>query len=573
MPAPVLLMGIKVERAAFADDGANHASRGRVMPQVLHTDVAIAGGGIAGITAALELLDRGLRVTLVERAPRAKFGGLANEAFGGMLFAGTGLQRLNGIRDSQELFRRDWFHAAEFSAGEIWSKRWAETYIERGVPDVYDWLKAQGLAFFPVVHWVERGDFAPGNSLPRYHVVWGTGWHLAQTLVAHLLAHPQRKNLSLLFEHRVTDFITASNGAVTGFFCTHGEKQIAVQAGATVVAAGGINGNLEKVREVWDSDCYGPPPSLLLNGSQPESDGHLHERVAALDGSVVRLGQMWNYAAGVRHPEPQFPQHGLSLIPPRSALWMDCHGRRVGPDPMISGFDTHRLCQRTGRLPGQYGWLLLNRKILLKEMSISGSHTNPHFRDRHIVRALAEVLLGNERQYRYLVDGCPDVVTAATLAELAVKMNAVAGDAVIDLDGMSADIAAYDGQITRGRTFHDDEQLRRIAQLRQWRGDRARTLPFQKIIDESAQPLVAIRVMLLSRKSMGGIETDLSSRVLSRTGVPIPGLYAAGEACGFGGGGIAGRRSLEGTFLSCAILNARVAARAIDGAANPLPAA
>jgi predicted oxidoreductase len=541
------------------------------MHGVHETDVAIAGGGIAGIVAALELLDLGLRVTIAERGPRAHFGGLANEAFGGMLFAGTGLQRLNGIRDSTALLREDWFRAAEFAADEVWSPRWAEAYVERAVPAVHDWLTARGIRFFPVVHWVERGDFAPGNSLPRYHVVWGTGWHLAQVLIGRLLAHPHVDRLTLLFEHRVTGF-TRAEGAVTGFRCEHGGRPVEVRAGATLVAAGGINGNLEKVREVWDRDVYGPPPALLLNGSQPESDGHLHECVAALGGRVVRLGQMWNYATGVRHPEPRFPQHGLSLIPPRSALWMDCHGRRVGPDPMISGFDTHRLCQRTGRLPRQYGWLLLNRRIFMKEMAVSGSHINPHFRDRHFFRAIAEVLLGNDRLYRYLAGGCPDVVTADTLPALAEKMNAVAGEDLVDGAGMTADIAAYDGQIARGRAFHDDDQLRRIAQLRRWRGDRARTLPFQKILDGGALPLVAVRIMLLSRKSMGGMETDLSSRVLDSRGVPVPGLYAAGEAAGFGGGGIAGRRSLEGTFLSCAILNARVAARAIAGAASPLAA-
>lgn len=537
----------------------------------LTTDVAIAGAGIAGICTALELLDRGLQVTLVERGPASALGGLANEAFGGMLFAGTPLQRLNGIHDSQELFRRDWFHAAGFGADEVWPKRWAEAYIARSVPEVYEWLNARGIRFFPVVHWVERGDFGPGNALPRYHVVWGTGWHLAQTLIARLQAHPQRKRLQLLFEHKVDDFLI-DRGAVGGLLCTHEGRPVELRAAATVIACGGINGNLDKVRKVWDQAVYGPPPALLLNGSQPASDGALHERVDTLGGSVVRLGQMWNYASGVRHPEPRFPDHGLSLIPPRSALWLDAHGRRVGPDPMISGFDTHRLCARLGHLPGQYGWLLMNRKIFLREMSVSGSHINPHFRDRHWVRALAEVLLGNERQYRYLVDGCPDIVTAPGLRELAQKMNEVAGGGRIDIEGMQADIAAYDGQIDRGTTFHNDDQLRRIAQLRQWRGDRARTLRFQKIIDARTLPLIAIRVMLLSRKSMGGIETDLHSRVLHHTGTPIPGLYAAGEACGFGGGGIAGRRSLEGTFLSCAILNGRVAARAIAGADNPLEA-
>jgi predicted oxidoreductase len=533
------------------------------------SDVVIAGGGIGAIATALQLLDCGLRVTLAERGGRDRFGGLANEAFGGMLFAGTPVQRRNRIADSPELLARDWFHAAEFGADEVWPKKWATAYIERCVPEVHDWLRGRGLKFFPVVHWVERGDFGPGNSVPRYHLLWGTGWHLAQTLIRQLEQHPARARLTLLFQHQVTDLIH-EQGRVAGLRCLHDGREVQLRADATVIAAGGINGNLARVREVWDRDCYGEPPALLLNGSDPHSDGALHDRAALIGARVVRLGQMWNYASGVRHPEPRYPDHGLSLIAPRSALWMDGHGRRVGPDPMISGFDTHRLCQRMGRLPGQYGWLLMNRKIFLREMSVSGSHINPHFRDRHLVRAIAEVMLGNARLYDYLTQGCPDVVTAAILPELAQKMQQVAPDVAVDLAGMQADIAAYDGQIARGAAFHDDDQLRRIAQLRLWRGDRARTLRFQPIVDSGAMPLVAVRVMLLSRKSMGGMETDLHSRVLGQDGQPLPGLYAVGEACGFGGGGIAGRRSLEGTFLSCAIFNGRVAARAIAGRADPL---
>jgi predicted oxidoreductase len=530
------------------------------------SDAVIAGGGIAAIATVLELLDCGLRVTLAERGPRTHLGGLANEAFGGMLFAGTPGQRRNKIHDSPELLARDWFRAAEFGADEVWPKQWAAAYIERAVPEVHDWLRGRGLKFFPVVNWVERGDFGPGNSVPRYHLLWGTGWHLTQTLIRQLEQHPARAKLTLLFEHHVTDLIH-EQGRVAGLRCLHDGRELELRAGATVIAAGGINGNLAKVREVWDRESYGEPPALLLNGSEPQSDGALHERVALIGARVVRLGQMWNYASGVRHPDPQYPEHGLSLIPPRSALWMDAHGRRVGPDPMISGFDTHRLCQRMGRLPGQYGWLVMNRKIFLREMAASGSHVNPHMRDRRLVRAVAEILLGNHRLYEDLTRRCPDVVTAATLPELAQKMQQVAPDRAIDLAGMEADIAAYDGQIARGVTFHNDDQLRRIAQLRHWRGDRARTLEFQRITDAGAGPLVAVRVMLLSRKSMGGMETDLDSRVLRQDGEPIPGLYAAGEACGFGGGGISGRRSLEGTFLSCGIFNARVAARAI--ATNP----
>lgn len=538
------------------------------MHEATESDVVIAGGGIAGIATALELLDRGKRVTLLERSTRQRFGGLANDAFGGMLFGGTGLQRRHGIRDTPELFRDDWYRAAEFGADEHWPKRWADTYIERCVPDVHDWVRGHGIHYFPVVQWVERGEFLPLNSVPRYHTVWGTGWHLTQTLIKALENHRHRSLLDLRCDHYVEDFLVAGK-CIAGVRGHTGGKTFEVRAGATVVASGGINGNLARVRAVWDRARYGEPPALLLNGAHPDSDGHLHDVVAQHDGRVVRLGQMWNYAAGIRHPQPQFEQHGLSLIPPRSALWLDCRGNRVGPHPMMSGFDTHDLCRRMGHMEDQYGWLVMNRRIVLKEMAISGSHVNPAFCQRDIFMLVRDLLLGNKAQYRMLVDTCPDVVIGNTLDELAAKMNGVTGNNKVSADNLRAGIAPYDSMIARGPTFHDDDQLRRIAQLRNWRGDKVRTLKFQAIMDDKTLPLVAIRVMLLSRKSMGGIETDLSSRVLDSRGQPIDGLYSAGESCGLGGGGISGIRSLEGTFLSGSILSGRIAARAIAGAVHP----
>ncbi|HEX5362473.1 MAG TPA: FAD-dependent oxidoreductase, partial [Fluviicoccus sp.] len=284
------------------------------MSAALETEIVIAGGGIAGITTALELLDQGRRVTLLERAPRERLGGLANEAFGGMLFGGTGLQRLNGIHDSPELFRDDWYRAAEFGPDDHWPKRWADTYVERCVPDVHDWVRGHGVHYFPIVHWVERGDHRALNSLPRYHVLWGTGLHLTQTLIRALDNHPHRDKLDLRCGHYVEDFLT-DHGRISGVRGHAGDVPFTLKAGATVVASGGINGNLQRVREVWDRERYGPPPALLLNGAHPDGDGHLHDVVTRFDGRVVRLGQMWNYATGIRHPQPQFPDHGLSLIP------------------------------------------------------------------------------------------------------------------------------------------------------------------------------------------------------------------------------------------------------------------
>jgi predicted oxidoreductase len=533
------------------------------MKQAYQTDIAIVGGGIAGIVAAIELLDQNKSVTILDGNGPERLGGLANEAFGGMTLINTPLQRLNGIKDSAELALADWENSAEFGPDDHWPRQWARTYVERSREDIYCWLKTKGIRFFPAVQWVERGDFIAGNSVPRYHIVWGTGWSLTQTLIRHLQAHPNRQRLTLLFDHRVEQ-LEHNQGGVTGCSGNNAKGEYIVHADQLVLACGGINGNLDKVREVWDP-IYGPAPKKLLNGSHPSANGHLHANVCAMGGQVTHLNWMWNYAAGIAHPKPDFEGQGLSLIPPRSALWLDSEGKRIGPKPLVTGFDTHDLCKQIGHLTHQVSWQVMNWKIAIKEIAISGSHMNPSFRDKKFVQVLKETLLGNTSLVAWMIESCPDVVAADSLEALADKMQAINEGIPINKVQMLKDIARYDHQLDQGEAFHNDDQLRRIAHLRQWRGDKVRTCRYQKINTDNVGPFIAIREQLISRKSMGGMQTDLQSRVLDTQGAPISGLYAVGEAAGFGGGGISGIRSLEGTFLSSCILTSRYAARSILG--------
>ncbi|MDX1695620.1 MAG: FAD-binding dehydrogenase [Ketobacteraceae bacterium] len=539
------------------------------MSKLYETEVAIVGGGIAGIATALELLNKGIDCLILDRDTADRFGGLARDAFGGMALCGTPLQKLNRIPDSPELLLRDWLSFADFGAEDIWPRQWAEMYAERNNPDVYQWLVSQGVKFFPAVNWVERGDYVPGNSVPRYHIVWGTGWELAEVLIARLRSHANAGRARVEFQHFVKDFIT-TDGAVTGCQGINeatGEA-FEVRAGTVVVATGGINGNLEKIREHWP-EGWQEPPEVILNGSHQYSDGWLHDRISEQGANITHLEWQWNYAAGIHHPKPRMPLHGLSLIPPKSALWMDCRGNRIGPRPMVTGFDTNKLCERVCEQEKGYTWQVLNKKIARKEISISGSEHNPSFRDKKAVKFLKEILLGNDDLYHYMTEECPDVVVAYSIPELVEKMNAVTGDNLVTVENMTRDIKAYDAQIDRGPTFHDDEQLRLIEHARRWKGDKIRTCKYQKIDDERAYPLVAIREFLISRKSMGGIQTDLYSRVLDTSGNVMKNLYAVGEAAGFGGGGVCGRRALEGTFLSLCILSGRIAGRHLAGEAAP----
>jgi predicted oxidoreductase len=530
---------------------------------IYKTEVLIIGGGLAGIVAALELVEKKVSVLLLDRDNRDNIGGLAPWAFGGMALVGTPLQKRNKVYDSPEIALSDWHSFAEFTDTDIWPRKWAEIYVNRCLPDVYHWLKDRGIRFFPVVNWVERGEYGPGNSLPRYHFVWGTGYELTRKLVARL-KHPQhQKYLTIKHDHNVTA-LRQSGNRISGCdgLLQDSDTPFTVEADKTIVATGGLNGNIERVRKEW-MKSWGDPPAIILNGSNPYCDGRMHDEVQRHGGNLTHLDKMWNYAAGVHHPQPRFPDHGISLVPPKSALWLDSRGKRIGPRPLVSGFDTHEICKAICHTGDQYSWQVLNRKIALKEVAVSGSEHNPSFRDKKLLRFLYETLRGNQPLYEYLTTQCEDFTVAESLPELVDKMNTCNGDGKVSLQNVSAAVKEYDAQIDRGSKLHNDDQLRKIAQARRWKSDRVRTCKFQKIVDKDALPLVAIREFILSRKTMGGIQTDDHSRVLDNNNEPIEGLYAIGEAAGFGGGGASGLRSLEGTFLSGCILTAQIAAEDI----------
>jgi len=525
------------------------------------TDVVVVGAGIAGIAAAYELLGRGRRVLLLDRDAEENLGGLARESFGGIWFAGTPLQRKHGIRDSAELGFADWLAFGELGPEDRWPRAWAEAYVERCIPEVYEWLRGLDVEFMPMPMWVERGLHVPGNSVPRWHIVWGTGHVLAVTLAHHLLGHPAKDLLTCHYGHRV-DELLASGGRVTGCRGTveaTGEA-FEVDAEAVVVAAGGINGDIDRVKANWHAD-WGRPPEVILNGSHKFADGRLHDAAARHGAAVTHLDWQWNYAAGVRHWRPRKPGHGLSLVPPKSALWLNWRGERIGPMPLVTGYDTHDLVAQVCRQDRAYSWQLLNRRIALKELAVSGAEFNPSFRERRKLAVARDLLRGNRWLYDELVANCPDIVVADTLPELVERMNELAGDGSVDFDAVSDAVTRYDACIDRGPRFHNDEQLRRIEFARRWTGDRLRTCAFQRIVDPKAGPLMAIREFIISRKSMGGLQTDLESRVLDRKGRPIPGLFAAGEAAGFGGGGMNGKRGLEGTFLGGCLFGGRIAGK------------
>jgi predicted oxidoreductase len=534
------------------------------VPKSERIDVVVIGAGIAGLVATLELLETGHTVSLVDRCHPHEIGGLAREAFGGMFMVDTSEQRRSKINDSVELALEDWLRVAGFEDGDEWPRRWAQEYVSRARDEVGGWLKGHGVKFFPVVNWAERGVYGDGNSVPRFHLTWGCGQALIDQIWGAIQRHPSRSSLEVRFRTRVTGLVTRS-GAVTGCrVVPEGAEEPVTRIAAkqVVVAAGGIGGNLELVRKEWPAEL-GKPPKEILMGSHYYADGAMHKEVTRIGGNVTHISRMWNYADAVRHPRPRRPLHGLKLIPPRSGLVLDPTGRRYGPIPLMPTFDAFYALERMCEDERGYYWMVCNWKIARRELDVSGSEHNPNIREKRMVRFLLSVVLGKPTLVRHFVDHCPDFVTADNLPELTRKMAEVTDDGALDPAELQREVERYDATIARGKGLFNDDQLRRIAQLRNWRGDRPRTCNFQRIVDAKAMPLIAIRMTVMARKSLGGIQTDLDSHVLTPDGEVIPGLYAAGEAAGFGGGGMHGKRSLEGTFLGGCVFSGRIAARSI----------
>lgn len=557
------------------------------MTPEITADVLVAGGGLSGIVTALELLRAGKSVVLVDRDTPERLGGLALWAFGGMALVDTPLQRSRGIADTPERALSDWIRfgeldkAAETAGTEVWPLQWARYYVEHSRSEVYDWLQGEGIRFLRAVNWVERGLQGEGNSLPRYHVIWGTARELVRCLVAALhradidarrrigIGQGQgQPRLILLHQHRVLS-LENTVGQLSGAIArneTTGEE-VRLSAPVVVLAMGGINGSHEECRANWPGNR--PMPERMLNGAHPFSDGKLHHWVADHQGGcLTHLGEMWNYAAGIPHPYPHFPGHGLSIIPCKSALWLNHRGVRIGPEPLVTGFDTHELCQRIAAQEKPWTWQLLNERIAFREFAISGAEHNPAIRDKNILRFLSNLMWGHRDLVRQMQEESAHFIVDDSLAGLTKKMNALTCSLDVEPSVLQATVDRFDANFSRsawGASFHlhNDDQIRRILHARQWFPDRLRTCKPAPLQGKGSGPYIAIHTQLITRKSLGGLRTDLYSRVLDAQDRPIDGLYCVGEAAGFGGGGAHGKRSLEGTFLPGCILTARAAARAI----------
>ncbi|SDK68490.1 hypothetical protein SAMN05216298_1162 [Glycomyces sambucus] len=544
----------------------------------MDSDVVVVGGGLAGLVAASELVRLGKTVTIVDQEGQQSLGGQAFWSFGGLFLVDSPEQRFMGIKDSHELAWQDWVGTAGFDRAEdAWPRKWAEAYVDFASGEKRAWLHSLGVRFFPVVGWAERGGYTAeghGNSVPRFHITWGTGPGIIAPFVRLVEDAIVDGKLQLKFRHRV-DRLTVTDGRVTGVSGTllaPDESQrgastsretlgeFEISANAVIVASGGIGGNFELVRKNWP-DRLGAAPKRLISGVPAHVDGRMLGIAEDAGADLINRDRMWHYTEGIENWDPIWPHHGIRILPGPSSLWLDATGKRL-PAPYFPGFDTLGTLEHIATTGYEYTWFVLTQKILEKEFALSGSEQNPDLTGKNLKLLLKRVLPGAPGPVEAFKKHGSDFAVAATLPELVAKMNSISGDGLLEYETVRAAVEARDAEM--GNKFTKDLQVTALRGARNYRGDKLiRVASPHRLLDPKAGPLIGVRLNILTRKTLGGLHTDLDGRVLRGDGEPLPGLFAAGEAAGFGGGGMHGYRSLEGTFLGGCIYSGRQAARGV----------
>ncbi|WP_181789190.1 FAD-binding dehydrogenase [Streptomyces phytophilus] len=544
---------------------------------VYDADVIVIGAGLAGLAATAELADAGRKVILLDQEPEQSLGGQAHWSFGGLFFVGSPEQRRMRIRDSRELAWQDWLGTAGFDRAEDhWPRKWAEAYVDFAAGEKRAWLRSMDVSFFPVVGWAERGGYdaeGHGNSVPRFHITWGTGPGVVAPFERRVRAAAELGRVDMRFRHRVTG-LARSAGAVdtvTGEILqpsdaprgTASSREVVdtfeLRAQAVIVTSGGIGGNHDLVRAHWP-ERLGTPPEKLLSGVPAHVDGLLLDVAGDAGGRLINRDRMWHYTEGIENWNPIWARHGIRILPGPSSLWLDATGRRL-PVPLFPGFDTLGTLEHIMKSGHGYTWFVLSQKVIEKEFTLSGSEQNPDLTGKSVREVLGRAGSGAPGPVQAFMDNGADFVVERDLGALVRRMNELTGDKLIDEEALRRTLTARDREIDNAYT--KDMQITALRGARNFLGDKLiRAASPHRFLDPKNGPLIAVRLNILTRKSLGGLETDLSSRVLAEGGEPLPGVYAAGEAAGFGGGGVHGYRSLEGTFLGGCLFYGRAAGRA-----------
>lgn len=548
----------------------------------MDADAIVVGHGLAGLVATAELADAGRKVLLVDQESVANIGGQAHWSFGGLFFVDSPEQRRMGIKDSAELAHGDWMNTAGFDREEDhWPRQWAQAYLDFAGGEKRAWLHEQGMRWFPIVGWAERGDGSAhghGNSVPRFHITWGTGPGVAAPFVRRVEEARERGLVTYAHRHRV-DEIIVEGGAVTGVRGVElapdgAERGVAtnrdsiggfeLRAPVVLVASGGIGGNHDLVRANWP-ERLGTPPKHMVTGVPAHVDGRMIAITEAAGGNLINRDRMWHYVEGIRNHSPIWAGHGIRILPGPSSMWLDAEGTRL-PAPLLPGYDTLGTLAHLRSTGHDHSWFVTNRSVAGKEFALSGSEQNEDLTGKDVAGVLRKRSLADVTpSMQAFLDKGADFVLADTVEELVAKMNELVeeGEPRLDVAHVKRQLDERDAQLDN--PYGKDAQIAAMRVARAYRGDKIskRAYPPHKLQDPKKGPLVGVKLHVLSRKTLGGFETDLSSRVLGADGQPVPGLYAAGEAAGFGGGGLHGYRALEGTFLGGCIFSGRTAGRAM----------
>ena len=555
----------------------------------MDADVIVVGAGLAGLVATHELTRRGKKVAVVDQESALNLGGQAYWSFGGIFLVNSPEQRRNRIKDSVELAWNDWQGSAAFDRlddEDVWASQWARAYVEFAAGEKRAYLSEQGISFLPNVGWAERGDLTAtghGNSVPRFHVSWGTGTGVVEPFVASALHAASSGLVTFYHRHRV-DELVLTNGSATGVRGSVlapddaprgapsnrqavGEFELTAQA--VVITTGGIGANHDIVRRYWPKRM-GTAPSSMITGVPAYVDGRMLDIAADSGVRLVNRDRMWHYTEGVINWNPIWPNHAIRILPGPSSMWFDALGRRL-PEPFLPGYDTLGTLRYLRTTPEiakyDHSWFILTQKIIEKEFALSGSEQNPDITSKSKKAFLRERLLNRSAPgpVEAFKEHGVDFVVAQNLEELVGRMNALTDEPLLDPVDIRRQIQARDLQLAN--PFSKDAQIQGIHNSRKSLGDRiGRTAAPHRILDPEAGPLIGVKLHILTRKTLGGIQTDLDSRTLGSDGQPIPGLYAAGEVAGFGGGGMHGYNALEGTFLGGCIFSGRAAGRSLADA-------
>ena len=541
-------------------------------------DVIVVGAGLSGLVTATEVAGNGKSVLLLDQEGEQNLGGQAWWSFGGLFLVDSPEQRMMGIKDSKELAWQDWMGTATYDRKEdYWGRKWAEHYLDFATYEKRDWLYEKGVRIFPVVGWAERGGYLAeghGNSVPRFHITWGTGPGVVEPFIKRMKQLEEKGFITYKPRHRVNEILTdgtnvigVSGDVLAETDLKRGEKSnrkvvddFVQNAEATVICSGGIGANFELIRKNWPKRL-GTAPQNMIAGVPDYVDGRMLGEAENIGANIVNRDRMWHYTEGIQNWNPIWSHHGIRILPGPSSLWLDAKGNRF-PVPNLPGFDTLGTLETIMDTGYDYSWFILTKKIIEKEFALSGSEQNPDLTGKSIAKVLQRIQPGPSQPVQAFLDHGKDFLTADSIDNLVIKMNKLTGEKLLDIEDVRRQVEARDREIDN--TFTKDLQITAMHGARNYVGDKLlRTVKPHRFLDAKNGPLIAVKLHILSRKTLGGLQTDLNGHVFGVDGKVMHGLYAAGEASGFGGGGLHGYRSLEGTFLGGCLFTGKKAAEGV----------